>query len=447
MKKYTPLIFLLLIIAGLGLVYTAINTSNTIGSVEKVIGSDGSSVDSFGNLLARNMRTQLDIASQYQFNPERLRLFLNGNREFVQYGDYNQEKFEDSPDTWDMKPGAGDTMHIESAESATYNVGGQMSAAFAFQINHSLQNTGDYIRVGPYTGSDGWYMEHEAEDPNSSVVDIYSVRNGTRTLLQEDVVMPKPVTGFHMYEIEFNWYNVGEQVWKQTYINDEGEQVNQVFARTGLQDVKGPARANVNLWYEVGASGSTSDLEFEAGSVTFKTDAGADQLVREKPQHVEVDVPAVNDVWHPVYAIKLEEGTPVNAVLKNLQITDYSNDAEVAVQVVSVSPSKTDAANFSIPSYHHKRNSVLRDTFDVSTVPNRTGVEVDPGSTGFESGGFTLAAADLHPSGKDFKTGAVSSRQSTVKRQILSSDYAVFLVKSSNAGGTVHFDYVVKQEY
>lgn len=406
-------------------------------------------IDAFGRQITSNLRSELDIASHADFSPERIRLLKNGSRQFVQYGDTSN--FTDAPDTWDLEPAGGDTMVLESAESGTYVVGSDMATSFAFSINQSLQGN-DSIRVGAYNGSDGWYIEHRGDHADDSTVDLIVERNGSRTVLASNVELTRPVTGFQRYEIRYNWYNVGEQEWIQTFIDnnralDEIKQVNEVIAHTGQEGVKGPETANMNVYYEVNADASTTGLVFEAGSMALNVKSSMSQLIRQKPNHVEVTVPATNDVWHPVYAIRTETGTTINADLQDLQILDYGNDAEVSLLATSVSPTKTDATGFGVPAYHHAQNSIIEDTTNISTGPDDAGVETDPSSTGFKPGGVTLASADLHPSGKDFKTGAVSAGQTTAQRQVLTSDIVIFWAKSSNAGGDLHFNFVTNQEY
>lgn len=421
------------------------DVSSDVDRLAATIGEDGTSIDSFGTLISNDMRTQLDIASSYPFNPERLRLFLNGDREFYQYGDYNANKFEDESDTYSIRPGGGDTMHIESAESATYVVGTQMASSFAFQLNQSLSGD-DRIRIGPYNGQNGWYMEHRGNHTNSSVVDLVMVRDGERTVMEQNAVLPKPLTGWHRYEVDFNWYNVGNQKWIQTY-TDDGEQFNTEFATTSVDGVKGPETANLNLWYEITADATTSNLELDVGSMGFAVQSGADQLVRGKPQRIETSVPAGDDIWHPVYAIKLVNNTSVNARLNEFEAMRYTNNAPVELVAVSVDPSKTDATNFTVPGYQHQYNSQLRDTFDVTTAPAENGTEVDPTSSDFKFGGWTVSASSVEPTGSNFQAGASTAAQTTVKRQLLASDVVIVFARSSSAGGTVTFDYVAEQDY
>ncbi len=402
------------------------------------------SSDAFGKLLTNNPRTQLDIASQYNFSPERLRLFNNGSRQFVQYGD--NTNFTDTADSYTLQPDGGDTLHIESAESSTYVVGTEMQATFAFQLNQSLTGD-DTVKVGPYNGSDGWYLEHRGDHANDRTVDLVVERNGTRTVLRSDVELDRPLTDYCRYAVNFNWYGVGNQQWIQTY-TDDGEQFNEEFAKTSRDGVKGPQTGNLNLWYEVTADASTSGLELDCGSMSFTVQSNADQLVRGKSQLKTLSVPTGNDTWHPIYAIRLDPDDPnVNARLNEFDVLNYgNNNALVEMIAVSVDPSLTDASNWSTPGYQHDPNSALEETESVSQIPDTDGNQVTPDSS-TSPGGYTLSAAALSPTGINFSQGASQATQTTVKRQLLSSDVIVFLARSPSADANVTFDFVVEQDW
>lgn len=400
------------------------------------------SLDAFGKLITNNPRTQLDIASQYNFSPERLRLFNNGSRQFVHYGDTTN--FNDGPDSYTLQPDGGDTMHIESAESCTYVVGTQMAATFAFQVNQELQGD-DLIRVGPYNGSDGWYFEHRGDHADSKTVDLFIERNGSTTLLEEDVEMPRPVTEWQRYAVNFNWYNVGNQAWIQTY-TDDGAQFNEEFALTSRDGIKGPRTGNLNLWYEIETDTSTTGLEMEVGSMSFAVQSNADQLVRGKIQEPTASITTA-DVWEPIYAMRLDpDDGNVNARINEFSAIKFTGTDYVQLAAISVDPSLTDATGFSEPELQHSPNTAIQDTTDVSTVPNTDGVETAPSTTDFEFGGYTLTTASLYPQGNNFSQGASQANQTTVKRQILASDVIVVLARSPTTGD-VTFDLVNEQDW
>ena len=403
------------------------------------------SSDAFDRVKTQGVKNDLDIASQYKFSPERLRLFLNDNRQFVQYDSIS--KFSDDSDRWTLKPGSGDTMRLESAESSTYIVGTEMRASMAFRINQSLQ-TGDVVRAGPRNTGDGWFIEQRGSDHSDTQVDIKQLRGGTETTLESNVELDTLLTEKTTITCYYNWYNVGEQRWIQTS-SSGGEQTNKEIAVTSTEPgTSGPEQANLNNYIEVEAGSSTSGLELEAGSMSFLTQAQAKSLVRSKPVEKTVTVPSTNDVWHPIYAMRIRpDDSVVNTRLADFKAIDYSNSASVQLVAISVDPSKTDASNWGVPSLQNKQNTALEDTENVAEVPDDSGTQTDPGSSSFKFGGHTLAHTSLTPAGSDYSEGAIQDSGVVTKTSILESDVVVILAKSPSAGGDITFKIDTEQDW
>jgi hypothetical protein len=406
-----------------------------------------SSSDAFDRVITQGVENDIDIVSQHKFSPERLRLFLNGNRESVQYDEIDASKFSDDSDRWTLKPGSGEKMRLQSAGSCTYVVGTEMRAITAFKLNQSLQS-GDVVRIGPRNTEDGWFIEQRGSDHTDTQVDIKQLRGGTETVLESNVELGAPLTEKSTITCYYNWYNVGHQRWVQTS-SSGGEQTNTEIGVTSTSTgTSGPEQANLNLYMEVVAGSSTTGLEFEAGSMSFLTQAQAKSILRGKPVEETVTVPSTNDVWHPVYAFRIRPGdSVVNANILDFEAVDYSNDAKVQLAAVSVDPSKTDATGWGVPSLQTEQNSALQDTENVSEVPSDSGTQTNPGSTGFKFGGHILSYTSLNPAGNDYSEGAIQNPGSTVKSNILSSDVIVVLAKSPSSGGDVTFNMVVGQNW
>lgn len=418
-----------------------------ITSIDKVVGENGSAKGQFGRITINNFKTKLEVPSHFQISPERIRLFKNGSREFVQYNQYDNTTFVDEPDAWSLRPGPNDNMTLESAESNTYAVGTTTQSSFAFQLKNPLDNKEEKIRVGLLKDDNGYFMEHHGGMENSSIVDLYYRRNGTDYLYQENVVLSRPVTDWNRYEINFNWYNAGNLIWRQTY-TDSGEQFNKVFAKTSLDGERGPETANLNLVYKV-FNDNESDIEFDTGSIGFASLTGGKQIVRTKSQYVTTTVTGSNNVWEPVYSFKLsdEKGLKsVNAELRSIQILGYTENDDIELIAVSFDDNKTDASKFDVPSYQHEQNSALRDTFNVSMVAAENGTVVDPGSIDFKFGGYTLSSDALTASGSNRVQGS-STTDINIQRSILDSDNVVVFARTGSVGGTLKFSYVVEQKW
>lgn len=402
------------------------------------------SQDAFNKLIADGTTNELDIASQYAASPERVRVHRNNTREFINYS--SSSVFTDDPDVWRLQPGDGDNVRLESAESITYSVQYVVQASFAFKLNQSLQS-GDAVKIGPYNGSDGWYIEHRGEHADDEV-DIIRERAGSSKTLASDVKLDRPVTEFTRLECRYNWYNVGNQIWYQTYFReDDGEQINKELVKTG-EKARGPQTANLNLWYEIDQGSGNTGAELVAGSCSAVTLGRIQNLTRAKGQYKKVTLPSGNDdTWVPIYAIRLDpDNDNTNAQLKKLKALQYSNAADVELLAVSVDTDKTDASGWTTPEYHHEYNSDIQETESVTEVPNSSGTQKVL-TSGEKPGGFTLGTSVRLDAGGQETSAAEATDAREVKKSILGSDVVVFLARSGSSGGDVDFTYESVQNW
>lgn len=399
--------------------------------------------DEFGKRISDGTRNNLDIASQYKFSPERLRLFKNGTRQFVQYNSIAE--FTDSADSWDLEPGASDTVHLESAESSTYVVNYVLQGSMAFQTNQSLAS-GDVVKWGLYNDTDGWFMEQRGSDHTASQVDIKELRGGSETTLASDVELSKPITDWTRHEIRYNWYGVGNQVWRQTYTQD-GRQYNDYIAYTSKDGDRGPETGNLNTRYEVQASSSTTDLKLIGGSMGLIALGDPTSLTRDKPQYESITVSGTADAWEPILAVRINPNdSDVNMQLTDVAILNYGANANIELVAVSFDASKTDASGWGVPDYHHSQNSALQSTTNVSQVADDTGSVKDFG-TSDKFGGWTMAASIDIDGGNASGTAATANRNRQEKKAVLNSDHVVFLARTGTMDSTLDFVWDIDQNF
>lgn len=399
--------------------------------------------DALGNQIASPTRNVLDIATQYNFSPERVRLFRNGSREFVQYNTISQ--FTDAVDRWILQPDAGDTMHIESAESGTYVVNYLMQASWALALNQELSD-GDYIRIGPYNGTDGWFLEQRGADHTSQQADIIESSGGTETTLESDVDLLIATTEWHRLQCQFGWYAVLNQRWGQTITND-GRATNSDFAQTSRDGERGPETGNLNLWIEVSADASTTGLELACGSMGMITLGDPTSLNRDKPQFEEITISGTANAWEPILAIRVDpDNDDVNMQFARLDILDYAANDTLELVLASFDSSKTNATGWGVPEYHHAQNSALQSTTNVSQVANVSGtVEDFDDATKF--GGYTLAASIDVDGGNVSGTAGTVNQNRVEKKALLNSDHAVFLARTGTTGSVLSFTWDVDQNW
>lgn len=401
------------------------------------------STDAFGKLVADATANELDIATQYDLSPERARLFRNGSRAFPQYNTVSQ--FSDDADVWTLQPDAGDRMHIRSAESVTYTVNYVLQLSQAFELNQSLTD-GDVLRWGAYDGTDGWIAEQRGADHADDQIDVIESRAGVETTLATDVTLPQPLTDWTRYELRYNWYNVGNQRWVQTY-TDDGTQVNAELVQTSNDGERGPETANLNIWWEIQAADTTTNLKLRVGSGGAITLGSPQSLTRNKTQLVQVTVEGTNGAWEPVYALRLAPANSnVNARFSQLNVLEYAASADIELVVASVAASKTDASGWGVPEYHHAASSAIQSTTNISEVPNASGVQTDLG-TSEEFGGHTIATAAEIEGGVTSESVETANPVRQEKKAIFGSDVLVFLARTDSTGSQLSFVWGVDQNW
>lgn len=394
--------------------------------------------DAFDKPIADTTKNALDIASHYPYNPERHRLYVNGSRVFPQYGSVSQ--YNHATDVHELSPAAGETVVLETNERPRYVVQYEIAATWALSISQSLQS-GDRVRFGLYTDQNGWFFEHnDTHSPND--VDLVIRRAGSE-VVREAEALSRPLTDFTRPELYTNWYNVGRQLWKQTY-TDSGVQINQDIGTTSVDGERGPQVGNLPLRYEVTAGSGTSNLTLDAGSMGFVVLGDVTATTREKT-HRFTHTFSTTGSWVPIGAIRIDpDRYIVNTQLKNTDVVSFGGSSGTSVRVMpmAVDPSKTDAATWAAPAELSATNSVIQTASTVSTFPDSTGTVVSSAS---DPGGYQLGYGSWYSTGTGSKT-AVASGSPTRKRALSDRDVCIFLGNSS-AAADVTVEVVTAQEF
>jgi hypothetical protein len=402
------------------------------------------STDAFDKVIADGTTNELDLASHYEFDPERHRLFRNGSRVKPHYGSISQ--FTDEDDVYKLQPDPGDTMHTESAESVTYTVQYVLQMSMAFSINQSLTN-GDKLRLGIFDENDGWLIEQRGADHADDEVDIIVIKGGTEETLETNVKLPKPVTGFHRLECKYSWYNIGNQEWLLTY-TENGIQHNEVFAKTSKDGERSTNTGNLNIRYEIQADASTTGLEMNVGSSSAVTLGQITNLTRLKQQYEAITLTGSIDTWEPLLAMRIDPNKPnVNAELEQVDVLQYGANDDLELLVVSVDPNETDASGFTVNNYHHSYSSAIQTTESITQVPDSVnGTQQDLDSTQ-SPGGHTLASSVLLSGGGQSEAAKTAQGATETKKPILDSDEVIFLARSGTVDSDVEFMWETNQNW
>jgi len=395
--------------------------------------------DSFGNQVSA--RTNLiDLAAHYPANPERWRMFIDGTRQLLQYTDPSQ--YNHASDVHEISPASGEEVVFLSSERPRYTVQYELAATWAFSVNQALEGD-DTLKVGLYDGTDGWYLEHRGDHPDSQTGDIVTERGGSVVNRVEDVDLHIPVTEFARLKVQTGWYNITRQVWERSF-SEDGEQNNPVITKTDMGGDRGPETGNLNLYFSIEADASTTGLTLNAGSAAQVNLGTTVPFLRQKTQSFEATI-ANADTWEPIYAFRVDPDREiVNVQVVNLDIVDVSDTgADVKAMVMSFDQSKTDASGYGTPAEHSAKNSVIEEASSVSTFPDSTGTEV---STASNPGGYQLAYSSVYSSGAGANT-VTRTGSRTRKRPLFNGDIGVVLAYSDTASVDVTAEVVTEQDW
>ena len=419
--------------------------------------------DAFGNQLARTTQNNADLASHYRFNPERYRFYRNGSRELLQYEDLaNYDYFDDQrtgeEDAFVLQPDGGDTLLFKTAERFRYTVNFVSELSIALGINQELAGD-DRVTLGLDTSpdgdlADGYFLEHRG-DHDSDEVDVYEKRAGAVIDAKKTVDITPALTTFQRWVLDYNWYNVGEARWTETWTNDRYGQVNRDIAtpsseppdaNTGLGG-RGPIAANGHIAVEVAADSSTSDLEVHAGSMSFTTLGDVDSVVRAKGSEAGPFSPGQTGDWEALLALRRRPADHnVSVELRNIDLTAGA----ATVVAIACDPSKVLNSNgnqltdsdFSTPESHSAANSAVEVTTDVEQFPDASGSVTDVASN---PGGYQIAYDQTRESGVGSAAG-IRSGEIRAKHGILDGDICVVAAKPQDLTD-IYAHWVVGQDW
>lgn len=422
--------------------------------IEAVTKSD----DAFGNRIVQNTINEADIAGHYPYSPERWRVFVNDDRQLLQYN--SVPEYTDATDVHRLMPQAsGDVVKMRTTERYRYVVGYVLEWSGALETNQPLQS-GDAVAFGygdadfenstddtPGPNADGWFF-YWTSDHAAGEVTIAQYRAGVAQ--DEKVVQAeKALDTFARYEGRTNWYSVGRTRFAQTYTY-RGTQTNEDLGRTSKDNGRSALIGNHPLMASVKAGDGAGSLEIQLGSVGLKTLGGVSPITRQKTHTWSADV-STTGTWVPIHAMRVDPDRQlVNLQLTNTDIVSYSGSGNVQITAQLFDPSNVlDAdgneladADFSAPGSQSPTNSVLEVSDAVDQVPDDTGTVA---TSVTNPGGYQVGYGSWYESGSGSKT-AVSSGSATRKREVDSNDIAVLLAKTTD-GGTIAGESITEQDW
>ena len=419
--------------------------------------------DAFGNQLTRTTQNNADLASHYRFNPERYRFYRNGSRELLQYKDlatydYFDDQRSGDEDAFVLQPDGGDTLLFKTAERFRYTVNFVSEMSVALGINQALSGD-DRVTLGLDTSpdgdlADGYFLEHRG-DHSPDEVDVYERRQGSVIDAKQTVDAIRALTTFQRWVLDYNWYNVGEAKWTETWTGDRSNQINKEGATTSSEPAdantglggRGPIAANGHIVVEVAADSNTSDLEVHAGSMSFTTLGDVDSVVRAKGSEAGPFSPTQTDDWVALFALRRRPADHnVSVELRNIDLTAGAATA-VAIacdssKVLDSNGNQLTDSDFSTPESHSAANSVVEVATAVGQFPDASGSVTDLAG---DPGGYQISYDQTRDSGVGASAGTRSG-EIRAKHAILDGDICVIVAKPQELTD-IYVHYVVGQDW
>jgi hypothetical protein len=411
--------------------------------------------DAFGKQVSTTTN-EADLAAHYPYSPERLRVFVNGTRQFPEYESVTE--YQDTIDGRRLRPqSAGDTVTLATAERYRYVVQYVIEWSAALQTTHELQS-GDAVTLAygdadltnsadgtPGPNADGWIWYWNSSHPGTSVT-LSEYRAGTE-VDAETVSLEKGLTTWGRVAGETNWYNVGNTEFIETYTQD-GAQKNPTVGKTSVDDDKGPQTANKPVQLSVTAEAGAGSLEAELGSVGVRTLGSVDPIQRQKT-HSFTAALGTTGTWVPIHALRVDPDREIiNTQLANTYVTKFSGSGDVRVMPIAVAPENaldgtgSQPTDWATPPEHSVANSVIETTSSIDQFPDDTGTV---GTSAADPGGYQLGFGSRYSSGLGSKT-SISSGPQTQKRQVSARDVCVFLAYSDTTGD-ITVEVITEQEW
>ena len=402
------------------------------------------SSEAFDKIIADGTTNQADIASHYPLNPQRRRLYDNGNRVNFQYGE-GADSYTDELDVHVLTPGGGDTLKLQTTERFRYVVQYVGEWSQALSINQELQGD-DELRVlfegDPVPENAGAIEDGHGYIFRADESLVATWRDGN-IIASEEVELDRPLTDFTILSCRYNWYNVGNNVYRQTY-TDDGDQINSEVARTSIDGGRGERIGNGRITVEVKTDSTTENLEVDVGSCGYVILGDVDSITRTKTTgHFGLNHSGSGE-WEALLAIRIQDGKEqVNTNITNMQILDVDGDSELIA--VSVDPDLTDASGFDPSPEFDDDSTSTENTTNVNEFPDGDGVvqEGTPAST-TNPGGYQIgyaAAADVGGPG-----AGVEITSETPTETIHDTD-VVLLLGKTNSDTTFDVVYTTRQEW
>lgn len=424
------------------------------GEPFNIVDNIKANTDALGSNIVQNTRNVADLAGHYPFSPERFRLYIDGNRQNIQYGAISQ--YNKQIDYHELIPNQGEVVTLKTAERFRYVVGFIIEPSYALAVSRSLEE-GDKIVFGlgkddlenDMANADGWFWIY-TPDLGDNQIRMSEYRNGTEVDFNI-VSLQKALQIWKRLANRINWYNVGNNEGIETYTED-GEQYNPLVGKTSVDNGRGPELGNHRVTFSIRRGASSSPITLEVGSIGVKTLGGVTSIKRSKIGESSYTFTTINE-WVPILALRTKDTHKmVSTVLSDINIVEWGGAGDVEVLVKNHDPSLVlDSggnvlvdSDFSTPELMTKINTSIEVTKNVAQAPDKNGT---PQSSILQGplGGYTVGYSSFLQEGSG-QNKVRNQNSLQVKRLVPDGDITVFWARAENAE-TAKFQYVTEQDW
>lgn len=419
--------------------------------------------DTFGRQLALGSTNHGDLPSYHTYTPSRHRLTrdtgsgltrVNLHYEDIDALSYFDDNKAGEQDVYILTPDQGNRIQWKTAQRFEYVVGYDGLPTLALGINREPVGD-DRITFGidttypPLSFDDGYFAEHNStHDPQE--VDIFEKRNGNEIGTRKTVSIAKALTEFQRWELQYNWYNVGENRWTETHTTPNDGQINQQIGRTNVQEGdansgpggRGPLSGAGRIAVEVERDSASSNFEVWVGSMSFFT-LGDDKSAFEEKWAKETGLsPSQSTDYEPLFVIRKDPNDPATkASLARVEATAGPGGEILAMAmdpslVLNGSGNPIPDGDYTSPVQHGvSQFSAIEIATTVAQIPDATGT---PATTVSEPGGYQIVGS----------SDARKSEEGSALRQekeIVDGDVAVVLAKPDGTNSDFEIEYIVRE--
>lgn len=385
--------------------------------------------DAFGNQVSRGTVNRLDLPADKSFSEERFRLFQDGERVNINYGE-GADVLEDLPDVYQVTCPENTEMIFRTAQKQRYVVGFEAEWSNSFEMNRSLQGS-EYVEV-MLTADNSFSNGHGIRFESDKVL-MFERRDGVN-VAEKELSPDTSLKDFKRLEHRYNWYNVGNYKAKETFTVN-GEQFNKELNRISVDGGRGSKTSLGYVATRFYREPGTEPLILDHGSLGFNILGDVTATTRGKAAVLRGLEYTSSPDYEPLFALRID---PKNSnVTAELDMVQNLEGPQGEVVAIAVDPELTDANGWETPNENTALNNAVQFTENVSTFPDNNGDEVT--STG-NPGGFQVGLATTEiqgQGGNERRTGTARVR----KRPLFSDDVVVVLARADeNDDFSVRFD-------